>query len=252
MKILMLMLLGTVSLFAEGPVKAGRVYEMRTYFANPGKLEALHARFRDHTCKLFEKHGMENIGYWVPVYNPQEKLVYLLAYADRAAREASWKAFQADPAWKGVVEASHKDGVIVARVESAFLTETNFSPEVKAQVMEPARVFELRTYTTTKGNLGRLDGRFRDHTIGLFSKHGMGHIGYWHLMADQKGAEETLVYLLAHRSAEAGVESFAKFRADPVWIEAKAASEKEAGGSLTVPDGVKSEILEPTDYSPIR
>jgi hypothetical protein len=40
-----------------------RYFEMRTYIANPGKLDALNARFRDHTCKLFAKHGMECIGF---------------------------------------------------------------------------------------------------------------------------------------------------------------------------------------------
>ena len=67
-----------------------RCFEMRTYYAAPGKLDALNARFRDHTCKLFEKHGMVNIGYWVPMTNTENKLVYLLAYPNREAREKSW------------------------------------------------------------------------------------------------------------------------------------------------------------------
>src|SRR5689334_8737236 len=70
-----------------------RVFEMRTYYAAPGKLDALNARFRDHTCKLFEKHGMTNVGYWMPIENPDNKLIYVLAYPNRDAREKSWKAF---------------------------------------------------------------------------------------------------------------------------------------------------------------
>src|SRR6476469_2737431 len=73
-----------------------RVFEMRTYYANPGKLDALNARFRDHTVKLFEKHGITNIGYWVPVENTENKLIYVLAYPSREAREASWKDFNND------------------------------------------------------------------------------------------------------------------------------------------------------------
>src|SRR5260370_37740825 len=67
-----------------------RLYEMRVYFAAPGKLDDLNARFRNHTVALFEKHGMENLGYWVPVDNKENKLVYILAYPSREARQASW------------------------------------------------------------------------------------------------------------------------------------------------------------------
>src|SRR5215510_4494974 len=76
------------------------VYEMRIYYAAAGKLEALHTRFRDHTMKLFEKHGMVNVGYWVPIENTENKLVYVLSYPSRDAREKSWKAFMADSDWQ--------------------------------------------------------------------------------------------------------------------------------------------------------
>ena len=77
-----------------------RVFEMRTYFSPAGKLDELHTRFREHTMALFTKHGITNIGYWVPVENTDNKLVYVLAYPSREARDASWKAFMADPDWK--------------------------------------------------------------------------------------------------------------------------------------------------------
>jgi hypothetical protein len=80
----------------------------------------------------------------------------------------------------------------------------------------------------------------------------MTNLFYWTPMADQKGADNTLVYLLAHKDADAAKASFTAFRADPVWIAAKEASEKDGGGSLTVPDGVKSEFLKATDFSPVR
>lgn len=107
---------------------APRLFEMRTYTANDGKFEALHKRFRDHTVKLFEKHGMTNIGYWVPTEEGKENtLVYLLAYPNREAREASWKAFLADPEWQAVYKESHKDGPLVGKVESRFLAPTDYS-----------------------------------------------------------------------------------------------------------------------------
>jgi hypothetical protein len=104
-----------------------RLFEMRVYFAAEGKLDALNARFRDHTIKLFEKHGMTNLGYFVPTKNTDNKLVYFLAYADRAARDASWKAFGSDPAWKAAQKASELNGKLITKgagVQVAVAQET--------------------------------------------------------------------------------------------------------------------------------
>jgi hypothetical protein len=229
-----------------------RCFEMRTYFAAEGKLDELNARFREHTCKLFEKHGMENIGYWMPLENPSRKLVYLLAYPSREARDKSWKAFGADPEWQKVAKATEAKGRLVSKVETRYLAATDYSPAIKTAAGKAPRVFELRTYTASPNNLAALDARFRDHTIKLFSQHGMEHIGYWHPLTGQKGADDTLIYLLAHQSKAAADASFKAFREDPAWIAVRKASEEKAGGSLTVPDGVKSEFMAPTDYSPIK
>jgi hypothetical protein len=116
---------------ASARAGSGRVFELRTYTASPGKLDALNARFRDHTVALFRKHGMEVVGFWEPLDKEAgagEKLVYLLAYQSRAAAEASWKAFRADPEWVKVKADSEKDGVLTARIESVFLAATDYSP----------------------------------------------------------------------------------------------------------------------------
>jgi hypothetical protein len=228
-----------------------RCYEMRTYYAAPGKLDELHARFRDHTCQLFEKHGIVNIGYWVPLENPDNKLIYILAYPSREAREKSWKEFMADPDWQAASKASEIKGKLVTKVEQQFMIATDYSSAIKTSKAGEARTFELRTYTASTGNLGALDARFRDHTIKLFAKHGMENLAYWHLMPDQKGADDTLVYLLAHKSKEAADASFKAFRDDPDWIAARKASEEKAGGSLTAGGmaGEKSVFMKPTDYS---
>ncbi len=118
-----------------------RVFEMRVYYANPGKLDALNARFRDHTCKLFEKHGMQNIGYWVPLENPEEKLVYVLAYPSRAARDASWKGFMGDPDWQAAYKKSHENGVLVKKVDAYFMTATDYSSVIKPKIANPERTF---------------------------------------------------------------------------------------------------------------
>ena len=107
----------------------GPVFELRTYTATPGNLDKLLTRFRDHTMALFEKHGMTNVGYWVPT-DPeaaQNTLIYLLRHDSRAAANASWSAFGSDPAWAVVNEESNRDGAILQGVERKYLTATDFS-----------------------------------------------------------------------------------------------------------------------------
>lgn len=118
------------SMFTATAAQAERLFEMRTYITHDGRLDALNARFRDHTNKLFVKHGMELVGYWVPTTEPDSKntLVYILAYPSQEARDASWKAFLADEAWKQAKAASEADGPIVKKVISQFLKPTDYSP----------------------------------------------------------------------------------------------------------------------------
>src|SRR5262249_49780221 len=109
--------------------KDTRVYEMRVYYAEPGKLDALNARFRDHTTKLFAKHGMTNVGYFVPVGdNKDNKLVYFLSYPSKDAAGKSWKAFVADPDWKKAAAESEKDGKLVKKAVSTYMSPTDYSP----------------------------------------------------------------------------------------------------------------------------
>jgi hypothetical protein len=133
-RILALLLLGTIALCAtaadkEKPKVETKIYELRVYYVLPGRMKAMNARFRDHTCKLFEKHGMKCIGFWQPS-DPKEhdkKLIYILAHDSKDAAVKSWKAFQADPAWKKVQKESEKDGKIVDHVESTYMNPTDYS-----------------------------------------------------------------------------------------------------------------------------
>lgn len=120
----------TTALVARGAEKDNRFFEMRTYVTHPGKLEALHKRFREHTNDLFEKHGMQLVGYWTPVDGAEAEntLVYILAYPDRSVRDEAWQAFEKDPDWKRAFAESRKDGPIVQKVISKFLMSTDYSP----------------------------------------------------------------------------------------------------------------------------
>ena len=108
---------------------APRVFELRTYTTHEGKLADLLARFRDHTTRLFEKHGMANIGYWVPQDAPASKntLIYIVAHANREAAKKSWDAFRADPAWQEARKTSEAAGPIVSKLESIYLDPVDFS-----------------------------------------------------------------------------------------------------------------------------
>jgi hypothetical protein len=130
-----LLLLATCTIVAEPAPGAsggsGRVFELRTYTASPGKLGALNARFRDHTIAIFKKYGMEVVGFWEPLDKEAgagEKLIYVLAHRSRAAAEASWKAFHDDPEWVKVKADSEKSGPLTTKIESVFLSGTDYSP----------------------------------------------------------------------------------------------------------------------------
>lgn len=108
----------------------GPVYELRTYTATPGNLDNLLSRFRDHTMRIFEKHGMTNVAYWVPL-DPEladDTLIYILKHDSMAAAQASWQAFGADPEWHEVNEASNRNGPILDSVVRQYMTMTDFSP----------------------------------------------------------------------------------------------------------------------------
>ncbi|MDB6137460.1 MAG: hypothetical protein JWO94_532 [Verrucomicrobiaceae bacterium] len=244
-----------VVLPAPAATEDARVFELRVYTCNDDKLPNLLARFRDHTCALFEKHGIQNIGYWVPVdkeNGADTTLIYIVAHKTREGAKASWAAFSKDPEWQKVAKESEANGKLLAKKpESTYMTATDYSAAIKAEAGAADRVFELRTYTCNEGKLPVLQSRFRDHTVALFEKHGMTNIGYWNPTDPETGAGKKLIYILAHASKEAGMKSFDDFRADPEWVKAKAESEKD--GPLTIkPDGVKSVYMKPTDFSPIK
>lgn len=109
------------------------VYELRVYHAAPEKLGELLARFREHTAKLFEKHGMKNVAYWTPVDEPEKgnMLVYILQHPSREAATANWKSFQDDPEWKRVKEESEANGKLTEKIDSTFMALTDFSPRLR-------------------------------------------------------------------------------------------------------------------------
>ena len=118
-----------VHLRAAEPAK-GRVFEIRTYHCFPGRLDALNKRFREHTMKVFEKHGMTNVAYWTfeDSAAKENTLIYVISHASREQARTNWAAFSADPEWQKISADSQKDGKIVEKVESVFVDATDYSP----------------------------------------------------------------------------------------------------------------------------
>ena len=227
----------------------GDVFELRTYTTNKGKLSALNARFRDHTVELFKKHGIESVGYWVPTDAKKSKntLIYVIKHKSRDAAKASWKAFAADPEWRKVAKESQLDGQILAkRPESVYMNATDYSPTWKNGNADKDDVFELRIYKAAEGKLGKLDARFRDHTIRLFKKQGMQSVAYWH-PTDEPASKDTLIYIIKHADRETAKKSWSAFLADPEWK--KAARESGVGRLANPPIAI---YMQSTDYSAIR
>ncbi len=227
------------------------VFELRTYTTHKGKLDALNARFRDHTVALFKKHGMESVGYWVPTdeAKSQNTLIYVIKHKSREAAKASWKAFIADPDWKKAFAASRTDGPLLSKPpESVYMEATDYSPKFSADKKANQAVFELRIYKCNKDKLKNLDARFRDHTIDLFKKHGIKSVAYWH-PTDEPGSKDTLIYVIKHESPDAAKTSWKAFGADPTWK--KVAQESQVDGKF-LRERPTSIYMKATNYSAIK
>lgn len=120
---------------SETAENSSGVFELRVYHAAPGRLPELLARFRDHTIRLFDQHGMESVAYWTPLDEPEKSntLIYILRHPSREAADANWKAFRDDPGWQSVRDKSEANGKLVEKVDSTFMALTDFSPRLSAK-----------------------------------------------------------------------------------------------------------------------
>ncbi len=222
-------------------------YELRVYHCHPGKLDNLIARFQNHTTKIFEKHGMTNIAYWTVEEKP-DQLYYILSYPSLEDRDKAWKAFGSDPEWKEVQTNSEKDGKIVAKVESTYLSlETELNKKIKLTANEPNRLFELRTYYSPQGKYQALVNRFKNHTLKLFKKHDIQNIAYFKTI-EKGNLQPKLLYVVAHKSKDEATKNWDEFRNDPTWIAAKTASELDG----KIVDKVTNVFLKPLPFSKLK
>lgn len=228
------------------------VYELRTYTTNEGKLEALEKRFSEHTIKLFDKHGIENIGYWIPTDEEKSKntLIYIVKHESRDGAKEAWSAFSKDEAWKSAYKASIADGRLVKKVASVYMDATDYSPKLSKSNPEKSEggLFELRIYNTNEGKLEGLNTRFRDHTLGLFEKHGIENVAYW-VPSDEPLSESQLIYIIKHKSSEAAKASWSAFVSDDAWKKVAKESQKDGAFLAERPTSI---YMKATEYSPLK
>jgi hypothetical protein len=245
------------SLNAQEPEKKGKLYELRFYVANPGKLSALHDRFRNHTLKLFEKHGIENIIYWDVVKGDksdgdkaENTMVYIIAHKDEAARDASWKAFRDDPDWKKAAEESEKDGKLLAQAPVVILMrDVEFSPPDEtpnSDAKTEPRLFELRQYKDGPERVPYTVDRFGSGEVEVFQKAGMETLKFWRASDDS-----AFIYLLGHKDDAASDASWKAFMKDfPSFLNKYKDSGKGPPETAAKGNGIEVRFLKPTDYSP--
>jgi hypothetical protein len=215
------------------------LYEMRIYTAVPGKLPAVNDRFAKHTMGFFKKHGIGMLGFWTDEIGTSNQLTYILVFDSMADREKKWTAFQADSGWHQVRAETEAAGSIVDHVVNSFMRLTPYSPQPQLR----SNIQELRVYDAMPGKLPALHDRFANHTMQLFTKHGIDNVAYW---TDDVGTSNRLVYMLGHADLGTREKGFAAFQADPVWQQARAESER-SGPLVRVS---RHSILRLTPYSP--
>ena len=143
-----------------------KYFEIRKYYAHDGKLDELISRFEDHTYSIFERIGMENIAYFLPVDNKEYTMTYILGYPDKASRDKLWQKFIDDPEWREVYQRSTKNGALVKKIEETFMV---LAPGLnKLPKPLPSGVIQLRKYESYEGKLFDLQRRFKDNTQKLF------------------------------------------------------------------------------------
>ncbi|MDN3202938.1 NIPSNAP family protein [Algoriphagus sediminis] len=222
-----------------------KYFEIRKYYAHEGKLEDLIARFENHTFSIFERIGMENIAYFLPVDNQENTLIYILGYPDKASRDRLWEQFLNDAEWTEAYQKSTENGALVKRIEETFMVLAPGLNQLPKPL--PSGVIQMRTYHCFDDKLFDLQRRFKDHTQELFERQGLRNYLYW-VTDEEDGSQSKLVYLLGHRNQMAFDEAFQNFLKDPDWIKAR--DESEANGKIV--EKVDAVMLKTLPFSPIK
>jgi len=235
----------------EPRLKNGPVYELRTYIAAKDRFEHLVQRFRQYTDRLFRKHNMQPVGYWIPTEGPpvsKRTFMYILKHPSRYDAWKNWVAFSNDREWEQVLDQPVFQRLLIGNPESVFMTLNDYSERIRNDVEKPGGVFELRICTTHAGKLAALNSRFRDQTARLFLRHGMKNIAHW-TPFDAPGSSNQLIYLLHHPDRRQADANWKAFVSDPEWQ--KVSRESQRDGKLLA-EHPQRFFLRPLEFSPLQ
>jgi hypothetical protein len=229
----------------------GPLYELRIYHASEGRFQHLIKRFREHTDRIFRKHGLHALGYWIPTdgsAKSKRRFVYLLKHPTRYQAYRNWTSFLNDKEWEKVTDKPEFQRLLSQKPTSIFLTLNDYSVLADEEQEQAGGVFELRTYLAKDGKLGSLNDRFRSHTTGLFDKHGIRNVGYW-TPFDQPERSNTLIYLVGHANRGQADLNWQAFGRDPAWKRIARESREEGELLARPPERLYLKALE---FSPLK
>jgi len=194
---------------------------------------------------------MQPVGYWIPTEGPpisKRTFVYLLKHPSRYDAWKNWVAFANDQEWQQVLDQPVFQRLLIGKPESVFMTLNEYSDDVNNEIENPGGIFELRTYTTEKGQLSALNARFRNHTSALLNRHGIKNIAYW-TPFDSPDSSNQLIHLLHHANRQQADASWRAFGNDPDWQ--KIAKDSQRNGKLLA-EPPQRLFLRALDFSPLR
>jgi hypothetical protein len=229
----------------------GPLYELRIYQASEGRFQHLIKRFREHTDRIFKKHGLKALGYWIPTdgsVKKRRKFVYLLQHPSRYEAYRNWTNFFNDKEWERVMDKPEFQGLLSEKPTSIFLSPNDYSVAARNDIEKPGGSFELRTDVVNPGKLPMLNARFRKHTTSLFNQHGIQNVSYW-TPFDQPDSKDTLIYLVHHANRKQADLNWEAFGQDPEWK--KVARESQIQGKLLARPPERL-YLKALDFSPLR
>ena len=221
------------------------VFELRIYHASENRFEYLKKRFREHTDRLFKKHGMEPVGYWVPVQGtPKERrrFIYILKHPSRYAAYLHWNHFSTDREWEKVLDEPQYQGLLAEKPTSTFMTATEFSGLEEEAAKQPGSVYELGTYVVHPKKLSHLHARFQDQLLPLFQGYGLTQMAYW-TPFDRPDSSNTLVGLVRYSDPE---------QADRNWEEIEQTAEWKSVQQKLLMKPPERIYLRALDFSPLR
>jgi hypothetical protein len=232
-------------------VDDGPIYELRIYQASEDRFQHLIKRFREHTDRIFKKHKMQPVGYWIPTDGSpikRRRFVYVLKHPSRYAAYVNWNRFTIDREWQAVLKIPEFRGLLSEQPTSVFMTANDYSAGSKNEITKGGGIYELRTYVANADKLAALNDRFRDHTTRLFNSHGIRNVEYW-TPFDKPASENTLIYLIHHANRAQADANWKAFLADPQWN--KVARQSQFDGKLLTkpPDRI---YLKAIDNSPLK